>query len=140
MNIIESFKNKFTQQFPNSMIHVSKASLSDDMVIKFTLAQPEDYPNKIINNDPLYHIIFVIDCNDGKFYVESTLSGLYVNPREEYLAMSCVKTKMRKKTGTPEQVEKDKQNQIKFAEEEKRKNEKRIRIKRRKLGEKLYTF
>ena len=106
MNIIESFKNKFTQQFPNSMIHVSKASLSDDMVIKFTLAQPEDYPNKIINNDPLYHIIFVIDCNDGKFYVESTLSGLYVNPREEYLAMSCVKTKMRKKTGTPEQVEK----------------------------------
>ena len=79
---------------------------SDDMVIKFTLAQPEDYPNKIINNDPLYHIIFVIDCNDGKFYVESTLSGLYVNPREEYLAMSCVKTKMRKKLGTPEQVEK----------------------------------
>ena len=106
MNIIESFKNKFTQQFPNSMIHVSEAALSDDMVITFTLAQPEDYPNKIINNDPMYHIIFVIDCKDGKFHVESTLSGLYVNPREEYLAMSCVKTKMRKKTGTPEQVEK----------------------------------
>ena len=106
MNIIESFKNKFTQQFPNSMIHVSEAALSDDMVITFTLAQPEDYPNKIINNDPMYHIIFVIDCKDGKFHVESTLSGLYVNPREKYLAMSHIKTGLRKKTGTIDQVEK----------------------------------
>jgi len=52
----------------------------------------------------MYHIIFVSDCKDGKFEVECTLSGLYVNPRESYLAMSHISTKMRKKTGTPEQV------------------------------------
>ena len=102
--IIETFKNKFTQQFPNSMIQVSTASLSHDKVIRFTLAQPEDYPNNIINNDPLYHLIFV-GCKGDKFEVECTLGGLYVNPREKYLAMSHIKTGMKKKTGTTEQVE-----------------------------------
>jgi hypothetical protein len=102
--VTDKFVAKFNSRFPNSMIHVSKASLSNEDVIRFTLAQSADYPNGIINNDPMYNIIFVGQLPDGRIEIESTLSGLSVNPREKYLAMHTIPTKIRKKTGTVEQV------------------------------------
>ena len=53
----------------------------------------------------MYHIIF-IDTEGDKYNVSTTLSGLYLKPTNTMYAFDVVKTKMRKKVGTVEQVNK----------------------------------
>lgn len=104
-NIINQFQKDFKQVFPYSVISTRNAILFDsNKIISFTLAQREDYPNGIINNDPLHTTFMLSDNNDGTFTVEHVQGALYVNPREKHLAMSHVKTRLTKKTGKEEQV------------------------------------
>jgi hypothetical protein len=103
--IINHFQADFKQVFPNSPTGVTNSVFGlSTRFISFTLAQKEDYPNSIINNDPL-HTSFSLTVNaDGSYTVEHTQGALYVNPRERFIAMSSIKTRLTKKTGNEDQV------------------------------------
>ena len=107
--IAKSMQAKFLELFPNSHFDIGRGALGgalgNSLCVSFTLLQRDDYPFKIINNDPMYHIIF-IDTEGDKYNVSTTLSGLYLKPTNTMYAFDVVKTKMRKKVGTVEQVNK----------------------------------
>jgi hypothetical protein len=102
--VVDAMRYKFLELFPNSYFSVTKASLSDSSMVHFTLLQRDDYPNKIINNDPMYHIICIDANDDGTISIHNTLSGLAVKPTNRMYAMETIKTGIRKKTGSAEQV------------------------------------
>lgn len=101
--LVEQIETLFLNKFPASYIRSSVGCLGSGMYITLALGQREQWSNGYIQNDPLYHIISVYPVNDG-FEIKTQVSGLMVNPREQFVAMSRVKTAMRKKTGTLEQV------------------------------------
>lgn len=106
---------EFKLRFPNGYTAMQTSDNFGLKTLYFSLGMVGnlvDCPNRIRENDPMLHM-FSIDFRDDQKIVSEIMShnGLMVEPIEQYLAMSKVKTKFRKKTGN---IEKQKKHFVKW--------------------------
>ena len=103
-------QNEFIKRFPNGFTSIQLSNVFGLNNLHFSLGMIKDHVNcsgRIRENDPMLHSFYIEFNDNGKIISEiNGHSGIYVNPKEQYLAMSRVKTKFRKKTGTIEQQNK----------------------------------
>ena len=111
--LVASIKESFLNQFPKGFISVIEGSgfYKDTITIYLGLiADRNDCPNKIRDNDPMMHSLLFFKENDGT-YSSSDISGaLKVNPKEPRFAMDHVKTKYRKLNGDAPKISKGMDN------------------------------
>ncbi len=105
-NLNKALESKFKSQFPNSYIKITKSALFNPdkpSCVIYLALKNSNWPNNIIQNDVMYHVITLHPEND-KIQLELQTGGLSVKPKQSYLACAILKTNLRKKTGTESQV------------------------------------
>jgi hypothetical protein len=105
-NLHETLVAKFLSQFPDSFISIKKSALFNPDKPSYAMyiaLKNSNWPNNIIQNDVMYHVITLHAEND-KIQLELQTGGLSVKPKQSYLACTVLKTNLRKKTGTESQL------------------------------------
>lgn len=92
----DAITSEFVKRFPNGYAnaYISKGLGNPSIVIKLGLLDDASLPYGIRNNDPL-NTLHMIRETLGGFEINNLNSGLSVNPKEKYLAMSHIKTAIR---------------------------------------------
>ena len=92
--LVDDIKAMFYDVFPESYISITRAPLGDDtLCIKLYLQKPDEWTNKISNNDPLNYMTFYKP--DTGLWREDGASFL-TKPTSPHMAYSSVR--MRKQT------------------------------------------
>lgn len=111
--LFEKVNAHFLKRFPEGKATIRRAVLgnpNDHFFIKFFLIpNKEDQSSQIMDNDPLRFHFSICDAGEDatfnpKSVCEAIQDSFMVLPTEKHLAMSSVKFKTRKKTGTGEQI------------------------------------
>lgn len=113
---VESFKDDLTaafkSKFPEANFSIRYTEQLKSLYIVFGVQSPDKWNSNIQNNDPSLHKLFIYGLDEGEFSDTLQLDiaqggGLIVKPEEgSYYAYGRVKTGLRKKKGSPEQVKK----------------------------------
>ena len=114
-SLLEKIGGMFKKEFPKGWYSASKGALSSAVEMASFGIQPEkDWVNKIRDNDPAMHNLYVSPKGD-KFEADVFRGGsLLVNPPEgSHLAFGSVKFGWRKKTGSGDQILKHMQDYFK---------------------------
>jgi hypothetical protein len=96
--LAQEIEKLFFKHFPNGWIdsRVEKGfSNNQHISVRFGLLGDKSYSGGIVHNDPLHslHMVWI----QGELYeIDNSISGLSVNPKEKFLAMSTVKTAIRR--------------------------------------------
>ncbi len=106
----KSVQDNYKKIFKNGWIQSqTRDSLGEEhIVIKFGLTPLSAVSHGIIENDPMYHTLFIHGNKDfSKSELEAVQSGLMTKPEKgSYLAMKRVKTKLRKTKGDLSKLDK----------------------------------
>ena len=132
--------------FPKSFVKVSySTNLGDSINITFAIGTGNEWPNKIIHNDPVHTSMIIFMQKQGeiedfmtqKMRAESSISGITVKPPEgSFYAYGTVKNALRKKTATPDAVFKHLDNYFKKTKQLVEDNLDKMTDEHRKIAEK----
>jgi len=100
-------EREFKKKFPFGFFSITKRNMFGSPVIGISLGligDVNELTSKIRDNDPMFHS-FLIDLKaENKYESRNNRGSLSVNPKERHLAMSSVKTSMRKTSGDANKI------------------------------------
>ena len=110
LKYIDDIESEFRKKFPKGWFEKSKSALGSSIFLRFGVQPEKDWNNKIRDNDPAFHIMFLDKIKldqeiPDKFQVELTQGGsITIKPTEQNMAQGRAKVGWRKKTGSKEQI------------------------------------
>jgi len=108
----QNLDKEYKKYFPMGFFSCKKQKALSGDIYNFyfgLIGNPSDVPNKIRQNDPMWHqFLIFIDKNDSnKLELSPSVGGISIKPEEgSYKAMDRVKTKLRKTKGDHTKIEK----------------------------------
>ena len=101
--IIDGIKIVFKKYFPNGWIIWRKISSNTISFSLGIIGDKKELSSGILDNDPVHHK-FIIRKEKMGWEVENLIGSIAINPIEQYLVMSSVKTKFRKTKGNTKKI------------------------------------
>ena len=101
--IIDGIKMVFNKYFPNGWINIIKM-FTDDIGFSFgIIGDKKELSSGILDNDPVHHKFLISHIPDGWEMIK-VMGYISINPEDQFMAMSLVKTKFRKTKGNTKKI------------------------------------